>query len=80
MMIGVPRGGTGKAREMSEWIDCEITLPHQEPKGNGRCSEMVLVELSDGTIDKDWLINYEWVIHCKKNGGAYPVRWKDGRI
>lgn len=65
---------------MSEWIACDVSLPEQKKQGNGQCSEMVIVELTDGTIDHDWLINYEWVIHCKKNGGAYPVRWKNENI
>ncbi len=63
---------------MDGWTDCTVALPPQKEQGNGRCSEMVTVELSDKTIDRDWLINYEWVIHCRKNGGAYPVRWRDG--
>lgn len=63
-----------------EWIDCNVELPQQKAEGSGRFSSMVMVELSDGTISKDWLINDKWTIHCKKNGGAYPVRWKDGNI
>ncbi len=63
-----------------EWIDCNISLPPQRAEGVGKCSQMVIVELSDGTISKDWLINDRWTIHCKKNGGAYPVRWKDGSV
>ena len=69
-----------KRRPMKSWIDCETLLPEQKTQGNGKCSEMVIVELSDGTISKDWLINDKWTIHCKKNGGAYPVRWKNGNI
>ena len=65
---------------VSEWIDCEVSLPPQRAEGIGKCSQMVTVELSDGTISKDWLINDKWTIHCKKNGGAYPVRWKNGNI
>ena len=65
---------------MKGWIDCETLLPEQKTQGNGKCSEMVIVELSDGTISKDWLINDKWTIYCKKNGGAYPVRWKNGNI
>lgn len=58
------------------WVDCEERLPKQIPKGNGSYSEKVTVELSDGRIAEDWLINGRWVVHCKKNGGAYPIRWK----
>lgn len=61
-----------------EWIDCDVSLPQQEQYGIGKYSQMVVVELSDGTISKDWLINDKWTVHCKNNGGAYPVRWKDG--
>lgn len=61
-----------------EWIECDVSLPPQIPKGQGKCSDMVIVQLSDGSISKDWLINDKWTIHCKKNGGSYPVRWKHG--
>lgn len=59
------------------WVDCEARLPEQKPKGLGTYSEKVTVELSDGRITEDWLINGKWVIHCKNNGGAYPIRWKE---
>lgn len=62
----------------SEWIDCSVSLPQQKQYGTGKYSQIVVVELSDGMISKDWLINDKWTVHCKKNGGAYPVRWKDG--
>lgn len=64
----------------AKWVDCDVSLPAQKNEGCGKCSEMVVVELSDGSISKDWLINDKWTIHCKKNGGAYPVRWKYGDI
>lgn len=63
---------------MTDWIDCDISLPEQKLHGTGKYSQIVIVELSDGTISKDWLINDKWTVHCKKNGGAYPVRWKHG--
>ena len=58
------------------WIDCEKELPPQKHEGIGKYSDRVAVELSDGRIAEDWLINGKWVVHCKNNGGAYPVRWK----
>lgn len=58
------------------WIDCEDKLPPEKYEGEGSYSVRVKVELSDGRITEDWLINGKWVIHCKNNGGAYPVRWK----
>ena len=60
------------------WIDCNEEMPEEKPRGQGRCSERVTVELSDGRIAEDWLINGKWVIHCKNNGGSYPIRWKHG--
>lgn len=63
---------------MKNWIDCAKELPEQKPRGNGKHSEMVWVKLSDGTVAKDWLINDKWTIHCKTNGGAYPIGWKHG--
>lgn len=65
---------------MDDWIDCDVSLPTQIKYGTGKYSKMVIVELSDGTTSKDWLINDKWTVHCKKNGGAYPVRWKNGNI
>lgn len=65
---------------MDDWIDCDVSLPTQIQYGTGKYSKMVIVELSDGTTSKDWLINDKWTVHCKKNGGAYPVRWKNGNI
>jgi len=59
-----------------DWIVCDDRMPEQVPRGNGRLSAMVEVELSDGTTSEDWLINDKWVIHCKTNGGAFPVRWR----
>ena len=61
---------------MDGWIDCEERMPEERNDGNGRYSEEVIVLLSDGTESTDWLISGKWVIHCKKNGGAYPVKWK----
>lgn len=63
---------------MDDWIDCDVSLPTQTQYGTGKYSKMVIVELSDGTTSKDWLINDKWTVHCKKNGGAYPIRWKYG--
>lgn len=59
------------------WNECNKCLPHERKEGLGTVSEHVTVELSDGRIAKDWLINGKWVIHCKNNGGAYPVKWKN---
>lgn len=63
---------------MKEWIDCDVSLPPQKNEGAGRCSEMVVVELSDGTIAQDWLINDKWTIHCKKNGSATSALFRTG--
>ena len=60
----------------SEWIECKNQMPPERQEGCGMVSELVVVELTDGRIATDWLINGRWVIHCKNNGGAYPVRWK----
>lgn len=60
------------------WIECKNKLPPERKEGIGTVSDKVTVELSDGRIATDWLINGRWVIHCKTNGGAYPVRWKNG--
>lgn len=59
-----------------EWIECEVEMPPERHEGIGTVSEKVEVELSDGRMSKDWLLNGKWVVHCKNNGGAYPVRWK----
>ena len=61
---------------MNEWIECEDMLPDEYIEGFGTYSDRVEVELSDGEITTDWLINGKWVVHCRKNGGAYPVRWR----
>ena len=58
------------------WVDCEECLPPQQKEGEGTCSEEVEVLLSDGTVSTDWLINGKWVVYCKKNGGAYPKKWR----
>jgi len=60
----------------SNWIDCDAQMPEQKPKGTGIYSEMVDVILSNGARSEDWLINDKWTIHCKKNGGAFPVMWR----
>lgn len=60
----------------NEWVLCEKEMPPQTEEGTGRKSEMVDVILSDGRSSEDWLINDRWVIHCKTNGGAYPVKWR----
>ena len=60
------------------WIDCDKEMPTERKKGIGTYSDRVEVELSDGRITTDWLINGKWVIHCKNNGGAYPMRWRIG--
>ena len=76
--------GQGYRGKMSErgivWLDCEKQLPKQKAEGSGRYSVIVDVILSDGTKSEDWLINDNWVIYCKKNGGAFPIKWryKDG--
>ena len=61
----------------SEWIDCEDRLPEQKQDGNGAVSETVKVLLSDGREAEDWLINGKWTIFCKRNGGSYPVKWRE---
>lgn len=61
----------------AEWIDCGTMLPEEEKEGIGTHSKEVEVMLSDGRMSSDWLINGKWVIHCKNNGGAYPVKWKE---
>ena len=58
------------------WINCEDEMPKERQEGCGTVSDKVSVELSDGRIETDWLINGRWVIFCKQNGGAYPIRWK----
>jgi len=60
-----------------DWIDCDKAMPEEMKDGNGSRSKVVSVILSDGTEDEDWLINGKWVIHCKKNGGAFPVKWRN---
>lgn len=62
---------------MVEWFICEEVMPEERNDGNGRYSEEVIVLLSDGTESTDWLINGKWVVHCKKNGGAFPIKWKE---
>ena len=62
---------------MDDWIECKTKLPSEHYEGIGTVSDRVIVELSDGRIETDWLINGKWVIFCKNNGGAYPVRWKE---
>lgn len=61
---------------MNNWIECTIKLPPERFEGIGTVSDQVTVELSDGRIETDWLINGKWVVFCKNNGGAYPVRWR----
>lgn len=60
----------------NEWVLCEKEMPPQVSVGSGKKSDMVAVMLSDGKVTEDWLINDRWVIHCKTNGGAYPVKWR----
>ena len=62
---------------MDDWKDCRKQMPLERIEGCGTVSDRVVVELSDGRITTDWLINGKWVIHCKTNGGAYPVKWKE---
>lgn len=62
---------------MDRWINCNDMLPPEMKDGVGTISEIVEVILSDGTHDEDWLINHRWVVHCKNNGGAYPIKWRD---
>mgnify|MGYP006052993613 CR=1 FL=1 len=59
------------------WVGCDKVMPEEVKDGNGSRSKVVSVMLSDGTEDEDWLINGKWVIHCKKNGGAFPVKWRN---
>lgn len=67
---------SGKDQEAEIWTDCEKKLPDQKKDGEGSFSESVKVMLSDGIESEDWIINGKWVVHCKKNGGAYPVKWR----
>ena len=60
-----------------DWIDCEDRLPEEFAEGIGRHSKEVEVMLSNGTISSDWLVNGKWVIYCKKNGGVYPIKWRN---
>lgn len=60
-----------------DWVDCDKVMPEEKLEGSGSRSEMVSVMLSDGSKSEDWLINGKWVIHCKKNGGAFPVKWRN---
>ena len=59
-----------------KWIDCETQMPNETYDGSGSYSREVDVILSDGTQSTDWLINGKWVVHCRKNGGPYPVKWR----
>ena len=54
----------------------EDGLPPTKPYGDGTVSGKVKVLLSDGTVSEDWLINDKWVVHCKTNGGAFPIVWR----
>lgn len=61
---------------MKMWISCEERLPEEKKEGQCTVSELVEVELSDGTIDRDWLINGKWVMYCKFSCKVYPIRWR----
>ena len=63
---------------MDGWIDCNDKLPEQIPSGCGKSSKDVIVLLSTGEEDVDFLINDRWEWHCKlDNVGGYPVKWKE---
>ena len=62
---------------MKDWTDCNDRLPKELAEGIGTHSKEVEVLLSNGKISSDWLINGKWVIYCKKNGGAYPLKWRE---
>lgn len=62
---------------MKDWMDCNDRLPEEVKEGVGTHSKEVEVLLSNGEISSDWLINGKWVIYCKKNGGAYPLKWRE---
>lgn len=62
---------------MKDWMDCNDRLPEEVKEGVGTHSKEVEVLLSNGEISSDWLINGKWVIYCKKNGGAYPIKWRE---
>lgn len=62
---------------MKKWIDCKAKMPTQKIEGVGAYSKPVIVLLSNGEISEDWLINGKWVIHCRNNGGAYPIKWQE---
>ena len=59
------------------WVDCEDRLPEEFAEGTGTRSDEVEVLLSNEEISSDWLINGKWVVYCKKNGGAYPIKWRN---
>lgn len=59
------------------WISCEERLPEETQEGACTVSKIVEVELSDGSFDRDWLINGRWVIYCKNSCRVYPVKWKE---
>lgn len=62
---------------MKDWTDCNDRLPKEVKEGIGTYSKEVEVLLSNGEISLDWLINGKWVIYCKKNGTAYPIKWRE---
>ena len=61
---------------MNEWILCKDGLPDEETRGEATISKPCIVELTDGTVTEDWLINHRWVINCKDSGSPYPVKWR----
>lgn len=62
---------------MEKWVNCDDKMPEEYSEGLGTTSRVVKVLLSDGREAEDWLINGKWTIFCKKNGGSYPVKWRE---
>lgn len=61
---------------MDGWILCKNRMPDEETRGEATISKPCIVELTDGTVTEDWLINHRWVINCKDSGSPYPVKWR----
>lgn len=57
------------------WISCDERLPEETQQGQCKVSEVVDVQLSDGSYAKDWIINGKWVVYCKNSCKVYPIKW-----
>lgn len=62
------------------WVNCDERMPKETRQGQCMVSEMVDIELSDGTFTKDCLINGKWVIYCKNSCKIYPIKWYEKPI